>query len=477
MRLDKMALIIAILFLSFIFLFLPHTIELTGTLETWFPYKGLTLYKDIAMFHFPLGRFILFPFHLLSNWNLELDPFVGLGIGVLNLALIYYFGKKYLSKIATAISVIFFAIFFWFFATAILYFHEMLIGLLLTISIIILFDISNNSRVSFKKMFALGLFLSLVEFSGQIATPTVITLILLASFLIVKNKKKVKENFLLLIAGFSIPLAILFLYFSRQNALWEFIYWNTVYYFTYATSATPFTNLPMRELFIFYIPLILLFILVISKLVSKKKVPFEIFSILLLSASSILFVVHSIFHLHHLNYPLGILALSAGYSFDGLRTIKNGKAIFAIISVVFIFLGASTLLAWYSQRLSLPSLKIVNDVYPGDPMYDAVIWVKQNTNEDGRLMVVGDPLFYMRADRLPSTRPAKSIPYSWEPLEQIGPEIKATPPDYWVIDTNAIQRLIKVNSKQNMVDFINEELQSRYSKRAIFGNWEIWGRK
>lgn len=474
---NKIALITAILFLSSLFLFIPHTIELTGVLETWFPYKGLALYKDIAMFHFPLGRFILIPLHLLSNWNLELDPFVGLGIAIANLMLIYHFGKKYLSKTATSIALIFFAIFFWFFATAILYFHEMLIGLLLTASIILLFQLNKDKSISTKKAFSFGLLLSLAEFSGQIATPTVFVGVLLAFYILIKRRTKVLKNSLILVAGFILPFAILSLYFLGKDALWEFIYWNTLYYFTYSASASPFAELPIREILAFYLPLLLLLVLLFCKLATREKISFQTAAIVLLVGSSIPFIIHSVFHPHHLNYPLGILAISAGYSFDGLRIIKNGKAILIIASAFFMFLGVSTIMPWYAQRLSPPSLKIVNDVYPGDPMYDAVVWIKQNTSENDRLMVVGDPLFYMRADRVPSSRPAKSIPYSWEPLEQVSSEIRATPPNYWVVDNNAIKRLTQVNLKQNMVDFVNEELKSRYSKRITFKNWEIWERK
>lgn len=477
MKPAKISFIIAILFLSIIFLLLPHTIELTGTLETWFPYKGLTLYKDIAMFHFPLGRFILFPLHLLSNWNLEFDPFVGLGIGITNLTCIYYFGKKYLSETAVSIALIFFAMFFWFFATSILYFHEMLIGLLLTISIFLLLEINSEMLLSAKKNFSLGFFLSLAEFSGQIATPTVFIGVLLALYIIIKKKTGVLKNSLIFTSGLALPYVILVLYFLGKNALWEFIYWNTIYYFTYASSTTPFIELPFKEISAFYLPLILLLILFSFKLAARKKVSFENAAIFFLALSSLPFAVHSIFHPHHLNYPLGILAITAGYAVNGLRILKNGKVIIIAASILFIFLGALTFIPWYVTHLSPPSLKIVNDVYPGDPMYMAVEWVKQNTNQNDKLMVLGDPLFYMRSDRLPASRPAKSIPYSWEPLEKVSIEIKATPPDYWIIDTHALNRLSEVNHKQNMVDFINSELKFGYSKTITFEYWEIWKRK
>lgn len=477
MKLIQITFITAIGLLGFFFFFLPHTIELSGTLDTWFSYKGLIFYKDFNSFHFPIGRFILMPIHLLSNWNLELDPFVGLGIGVGNLIVIYYFGKKYLSEIATAFALFFFAIFFWFFATAILYFHEMLIGLLLTISVLLLFQLIKDNHVSAGKIFSLGLVLSLAEASGQIASPTVFAGVLITFYLLFRKKSNLLKNTSFLFIGLALPFTILGLYFLGKGALWEFIYWNTFYYFTYSTSVSPLSELPKKEILAFYLPLIISLISLLYKLKARIRISLETMVVFVLTASSLPFIIYSIFHPHHLNYPLGVLALAAGFSVDSLKVIRNGNVVIIIFSIIFISLGASTFIPWYAERLSTPSLKITNDVYPGDPMYDAIVWVKQNTSSSDKLMVVGDPLFYMRADRLPASRPIKSIIVSWEPIEEISKEITATPPNYWIVDTSSIKNLVTIYRKQNMVDFINNELKSEYSKKTTYDNWEIWERK
>ncbi len=120
---DKIFLYLTSSWLLLLFLLMPHYIEITGVLETWFPYKGLIPYKEFAAYHFPLGRWILLPLHLVSNWNLELDPFVGLAFGIGTLILIYKFGRRSLSPLGTSISLLFFSLFFWFAATGILFFH------------------------------------------------------------------------------------------------------------------------------------------------------------------------------------------------------------------------------------------------------------------------------------------------------------------------------------------------------------------
>lgn len=473
MNLAKIGLSISSLFLVLAFVFIPHTIELSATLDTWFPYKGLTIYKDFNSFHFPLGRFILFPVHLLSNWNLEIDPFIGLGIGVGNLLAIYFFGRKHLFNLATGCALLFFAIFYWYFATAVLYFHEMLVGLLLTFSLTILYQTVKEERVSSTKIFLLGLVLSLAESSGQIATPTVLVEVIIISYLLIREKQNLAKKFILLFTGLALPFLLLSLYFLGKGAFFEFIYWNSIFYFTYSTAASSLSELPQKELLAFYLPLVALLFTIAYKLKTKAKVTSTLLTTTVLTISTLPFVLYSNFHPHHLNYPLGILAVATGVSVNSLIELKNRKKNIYIFVVVFVFLGSSTFLPWYIEKLSPPSLRITNDVYPGDSMYDAIGWVKQNTKSDERLMVVGDPLFYMRADRLPASRPIKSTIISWEPIEKIGKEIRSTPADYWIVDTKTIDSLLKIYSKQDMVDFIKSELKS-YKKAASFGSWEIW---
>lgn len=474
MNISKIALFASIFFLTLAFIFIPHTIELSATLDTWLPYKGLTIYKDFNSFHFPIGRFILIPVHLLSNWNLELDPFVGLAVGIANLFIIYQIGKKYFSETGTSIAIIFFSVFFWFFATGIIYFHELLISLLLSLSTLLLFQLNKNLKK--ENLFLVGLVLSLAEASGQIASFTVASGILIVLYILVKNKESLIRNFISFGLGLIFPFIVLVLYFYTKSALWEFIYWNTLYYFTYSTSISPISELPKREILAFYIPLIMLLIVFFYKLKNRLEISQNHLVITVLSISSLPFIIYSIFHLHHLNYPLGILAIAAGFSIDEIKNIKTGKGLIVIFTLVFLLLGIQTLFPWYIERLSHPSLKIANDVYPEDPMYDSIEWVKQSTDKSHTLIVVGDPLFYMRANRLPASRPIKSIIVSWEPIGEISREIKVTPPDYWIVDANTIKSLLEIYKKQDMVDFVNEELQSGYSKRVTFKNWEIWER-
>lgn len=430
------------------------------------------MYKDFAMYHFPLGRLILLPLHIISNWDLRLDPFVGLAVGLATLYTIYLFGKRHLSNAGASSALIFFSMFYWFFATGILYFHEQLIGLLLVAAILFVFDLHKQKKVSAKKLFSIGILLSLAELSGQIASLTVAITVFLIIY-ILWRKREIAKNVIPLATGLFIPFILLVLYFLSQNALADFIFWNTLYYFTYSQSAySPLSELPLKEILAFYIPLILL----TGMLMLRKKLNFEFLSILLLGASTIPFTVFSIFHFHHFNYALGILAIAAGYSYDELRKIKNGNAIFVATAVIFILLTVSTVLPWYTSHLSAPSLKIKNDVYPGEPMYDAILWVKDNTPKDAKLMVFADPLFYMRAERLPASRPSKGMPYSWMPFSEVRAELRRTPADYWVTDQNFSRRLSKDFRVEDMLKFVESELETCYKKVANFDTLEIWER-
>lgn len=471
MKSTRLPLTLSIVVITLLFLFMPHTIELTGTLETWFPFKGLTLYKDISMFHFPLGRLPLYPLHIITNWDLRFDPFVGLAVGILTLITLYKFGKRFLSVGATGVALLFFTCFYWYLSTAILYFHEQLIGLLLLIAIYLFFEIRsvNPRTASFDwKIFLIGLTLSVAEFSGQIATLTVAALSLLTFFTIFKQKGS-KRKLLLFITGLIIPPLIISLYFFSKNALYEFWFWNTAYYLIYSsfTKQTPLNELPLVQLLAFYSPLFITFLL------KPKSIIF------FLTLSTMPFILFSIYHPHHANYALPLLAITAGYTFDFFQKSKV-KTLTTIFVGLFCLITAYEILPWYFKRLkplSFPNTKIVNDLYADDPMYDAVAWIKENTNDSDRLMVVGDPLFYMRADKLPSARPAKSIPYSWEPLDKISREIRQTPADYWIIDTGSVKRIREVNNKPHMADFINDELAGNYQKEVTFKNWEIWKQK
>lgn len=506
--------------LILIFLFNPHFVELTGVLETWFPAKGLIYYKDFAAYHFPLGRLILLPLHLFSNWNLELDPFVGLAMGIGTLILIYLFGKRFLTPKGTSISLFFFAVFFWFAATGVLFFHEILIGFLIALSIYLLFDVYKKGVVIPKTAFILGLLLAFAELSGQIATLTLGAIGILLVLLAWRQKQRRMSSILALVGGTITPLVILSLYFLSKDALGEFFHYNLTYYLQYAGyQKDSLWALPIRELLAFYIPLIVLLILVGLDFLRRRTTSKNNLLILLLSISTMPFIVFSIYHPHHLNYALPIVAIAAGFAFDSLQCFSLlEKKVFSIGVAFFLFVFLTIIVPWHLSRIVFPpSLKIVNDLHQesnesvynfvewtgqkalnlifseyiaqslftpenqvkkplisgNDPILSVVEWLKQNTSPETRIMVMGDSIIYFRSNRLPASRPSKSIPYGWEPTI-IKNEIQEKRSEYWIVSRQFTEQLIHNNRRPDIVDFINQELDMCYKTVVTYEDWEIW---
>ncbi len=469
---NKIIYTVGFAFLVISFLFLPHTVELTGTLETWFPYKGLIAYKDFAAYHFPLGRLILLPIHLLFNWDLRPDPFIALITALVSLHLIYTYSKRLNCKLALVAGISFFSVFFWYGATAILFFHEMLIGLLLTVATLLIFKTQEAKQINLKTTFLIGLSLSLAEFSGQIATPTALVMLGL-SVLLWRTKSNFIQAVKYCVIGFAIPLFGLLLYFYKSNALYEFYFWNIPYYFTYNNNPrSPLLSLPLTDLLAFYIPFLLMLAFFCLRF---KKRNFESGFLFLVSFSSIPFIFFSIFHPHHYSFILPILALTFSKAVY-LLSKYNLKKILFLGLVIFTFIAVFSLIPWHYQHFKSPSLEITNDTYPGDHMYETVQWVKNNTPENSKILVIGDSMFYLRSNRLPASRPSKGMPYSWEPFLQVKEELLASPAKYWIVDQRFVNRLGDTYNRPYMVEFIRDQLQTCYKKTFTDENWEVYQR-
>ena len=476
-KLELLVLLASSLWLIILFLFNPHFIELTVTLETWFPYKGLIYYKDFAAFHFPLGRLILYPIHLLTNWNLELDPLIGLFLGLINLALIYTFTKKILSSIGISFCLIFFSLFFWYAATGILYFHEILIGVELTIlSLNILRQIFYKHTSKPINLF-IGFLIALTLLTGQIAAITLVV-IFLSQVLINIFLKKTFINNLLLILGSLLPIITASLYFYLNGALWHFIEYNITYYILYAGYQKDTLDKLPKELLIYYLPTFLYIITFPICIIKKVKLGLQDYFLLTLSLSTVPFILFSLYHPHHLNYALPIQALCLGFAYNLLTKFKNSGKIFLLIIIITItYFSKTIILDWHFDRWNYPpDFKIKNDIYPysKDPMNSAINWILSNTNTDSKIMVLGDSLFYLRANRLPASRPSKGIPYAWNPFERVKLEITGNPADYWIIERQFYEKLNIVYRQKKMQIFIDELLLNNYKLIIKYDSWEIW---
>lgn len=484
LTINQGVLFVCLTFLIVLFFFNRHFIEPTGIVEAWFTTKGLVFYRDFVTYHFPLGRWILIPVLLLSDWDLRPIPFLALGIGITNILLIYSFGKKYLTQLGLTVSLLFFSIFYWFFATQIIFFHDLITGILITWIILLIFPLIEKRKFSTHKLFLVGFLISTTELFGQLAS---ITLFVILLFIILRltskgvNQKHFATPIYYLSLGLFFPFIFITFYFTFNHALQDFFYWNVTYYLEYANNnKNSLFALPFKELLGFYSPLIVLIYLSLINLL-KKKTDTTVLFILALSLSTLPFVIFGIYHPHHLSYALPIMALTSGFVFNLKRDYggKN-KIIFYAGFLYLSFVVATTILPWYKTRLIFPpSLTITNDVIGNrdDPMYDSVEWVKKNTSPDTRIQVTADPLFFLRSERLPANKYAKGIPaYFWKPFDKAKATILNSLPDYWIIETGFMKRLRATSGwdSPEMADFIHNKLEECYEQRANFSGWQIW---
>lgn len=449
----KVAFITSILILVFLFTFMKHYLELAVSVETWMLGKGLMLHKDYIAFHFPLVRLILLPFHIISNWNFKIEPFFGLATGISSLFVIYKFGEKFfIKKFSTIVALLFFTSFYWFYATGISFYHEMVIGLFIIISIYFYYS---------KRWFLTSLFLGLALLSGQVSFITIGTF-----GLILLSNRNSRKNILTIGLGFLIPIMFMLIYYADKNALYEFYRWNVLYYLTYAGYDK---NLPMNQVQ----DLVASFIPILPLIFSFKKNWF----IYLLAISTIPFNFFSVFHFHHLSYSLPILAITAGFAYEAIFKSKIVKQIFKFSLLAFGLIFIVSIFPWYKNHLiSSPNFSIANDVTTGDNMDLTINWLKQNSDEKDTIMVFGDSLFYIRSNRLPSVRASAGMPYAWEPFKEVKDEIHNKPSDFWIIDEQFKNRFVKNYNKHEMVDFMDEELNSCYKLVKVFPLWQIWKR-
>lgn len=483
LKLEKVFFIICALWISGLFIFSKHYIEGTQVLDDWFTYKGLILYKDINEYHFPLARFIQLPIHALTNWNLTIDPFYALITALTTLFLIYLFGKRFLSSKATVISMTFFSIFFWYFATNISFFEEMLSGLLQTIIILIIFSLNRSKNITTKQTFFSGILLGSAEMMGQIVSLSIFFELLIICYFILsrpQNRKKAFKLISLLLLGTSIPALILLIYFTTNGAFYWFIYSNITHYIVAygPEKKQALSALPLKELLTFYSSLIIYSLVLVISFFKKIRISFEYLIIFLLSLSTVPFILFSIFHYHHLSYALPILAICSGFIFDLKSPFKNIAKIAKILVLIAIIFGfISIVWPWQSNHLIYPpDFSIQNDTRPGDTGYETSEWLKKNTLPDTKILVIGNPHIYFRADRLPPVRPGKGIPYGWDPFEMVKEEILQKPAEYWIVNTGFVTRLRYGFLKPYMADFVDQELHNCYFKITAFGEWQIWKR-
>lgn len=472
-------LLIAILWQLLVFIKLPHLTWIPGFLNTWLYQQGLIPYKDFVDPHFPLSYLMMYPWLLLTNWHWETDPILALVIAILTLITIYYFGQRMLKTSGLIVALIFFSIYYWYFSTWVQISQEAIQGLM--ILPLLFFLLRSASRlISLKAAFFFGVGVAVLELTGQIVTPTAAIMLIILVALVVKQvgrSKKLTKYLLSLAAGLLLPVTVVSSYFAFRGALGDFFFWNISYYLTYAKLSQVNPGIPpWSDILIFSSSLVVLALALISKQLPQSRRS-SIWIVFLLGLVSLPAITLAIFHPHHFLFALPIMALAVGLATQIAWEIPKLKLIGLLM------LG---LILWQAGSIVLPNLtsRFITGWQPrvltaGQDLnqQQAIDWLVTHPSKHSRILVVGDPLFYFRSNRLPANSRFTVLPWHYLPLGESKKVIDQQPPTFWVIDKNYLQRLVTGWKTPQIAEFIEDELSRCYQQ--VFSNleWLVWERR
>lgn len=460
--------LLAIFWELFVFVRLPRQAFIQGLLESWFVSQGLVFYKDFGGQYLPFLRLLMVPLHEIFGYSqyttIILAPINSLAI----LCLLFLASNKWFSGWFKLIPISFFSVWHTFLSNN----HFVATSFLgLTVLIIIMLWLSWWDKPTRKKSFFIGLFTAFSVYTLQIVL--LFGLLLNLSFLL-KFRSHFKEAITHLLSsfcGFLIPTVVIILWFLSKGALYD-LYVQTIKYH--------FTNYPYSsfgretENILIYLSIhlpIILFLL--TGLKDQKKI--ALFSIFITLPLTFWFAV---FHPLRFEISLPAFALIFGLAVQGLYKSKSQKyrkfgfALLFLILSVNIFTISKYKLISYKEKLfeTEYSHQIISAVYEDDPMHDAIVWMKENSNPNDRIFVLADALFYVESGRLLANRRAvASEPFVYTPFEEFKVEIENSWPAFWVIDERQWDRMDDFGYKELRYNF-----QKLVEKDPIVAKFDYW---
>lgn len=449
-----------------VFVFTPKFAYMQGLLESWYAKNGLIFYRDMANAYLPFLKFLMHWYHIIFGFtvisSVLLAPVTSIGL----LILIFVTSRKILGGWYGMIPLIFFEIWNNYlggnqFSTT------LFLGLLLYVTFIVwLHWWRFPNRVS---AMAFGLLSGFSVLTLQIVAPFIVALCFFAFLRSIKIGKV--NHFLLISVGVLTPFALVLDWALRHNILDSFLYWNFFYYF----GGYPYLSLgkDLSSVIVFlavHSPLLVLFLAL-----QERKGDFPKYEVIISALILMACFWFAVFHPMRFQISLPIMALILGIGAKNLLSRKRSfVSNFVIGLVVGINLLAVTyyLIPHYQAVFSFRNTgRIVSEVYPGDPMYDTVGWVKRNTSESSKIFVLGDTYFYLASGRLPANyRSALGVePIIFYPLSKFQKEIDSSPPDYWVID----ERLFLTYSNWGQ-DQVSKVIKNFLSCRRLIEKFDYW---
>lgn len=458
-RFPLVVLFTCIAFQLIYFVFAPKQAYMQGLLESWYASRGLIFYKDATNAYLPFLKFVMWGFHSVFGYSLVLSAVLSPLLSIaITLSLYHLTLARKADSIYRVAPIIFFTLWNSYLGGN-MFSVTSFLGLLLLFTYA-LWSMWWNKPKSITA-FLFGTFSSISVLTLQIVAPFVAFLGL--AFIARAIRRERTQLFPYLVGG-TMPVALVLIWVYRAGIVTEFFYWNFWYYFggyPYASLGKDTTTILVY--IAVHVPLVLYAL-------SKKH---------LLGAVSLLVLMSTfwfaVFHPMRFQISLPLIALVYGRALEsrGKGKLKNFVAggTIALSGLVFVFYAVP----YYKTALSVKNTdKLVSEVYKGDPMYDAVAWVKVNTPPDARIFVLADTYFYLAAKRLPvNHRSALGVePIFFYPIPVFTQEIHRRPPDYWIIDERLF--ISYSNWGSDDVSAAMKAFLQCQSVTATFDYWKIY---
>lgn len=454
----------------FIFIRLPKQAFIQGLLESWFVSKGLFFYKDFIGQYMPLLRMLMVPLHAIFGYNQTTTIVLAPITSITTLLILFYTSNKFLSGVFKIIPIIFFSIWHTFLQNN-HFLASSFLGVIVLVSMILwLVWWKNPTR---QKSFLVGLFTAFCVYTVQITL--FFGLALNLSFLIKywRNLNKALENLLFAAIGFLVPSIIIILVYLKEGALYDLYVWTIKYHLTSYPIAVYERGIENILIYLsIHLPIVLY---LFTNLKDSKKL-----ALFLIGISLPLVFWFAMFGPTRFEISLPLFALIFGVAAQGLydkttqKYRKLGNVLLLFILVINVFTIAKYRLIDYKEKIFDTAYKhqVISEVYPEDPMYDAVSWMRSNSYPNDKIYVLGDALFYILTDRLPANKRAvASEPFVYLPFEEFRSEIEKGRPSYWVIDERLWKRFDDFGYEDLGVNF--KKLIERDPVVAKFDYWTI----
>lgn len=459
---------LAVLWELFIFVRLPKQAFIQGLFESWFVSNGLVFYRDFFGAYLPFLRLLMIPLHEIFGYNqyttIVLAPITSISV----LLILFLASRKWLTGWFGLVPIIFFSVWHTFLPNNNHFVASTFLGVNVLISLILWLLWWNKPTKS--KSFLVGLFTAFGVFSVQIVLPFYV--ILNATFFL-KFRGRIKESLNHLRAslfGFLIPTLVIFLWFLEKGALYDLYVWTIKYHFTNYPYASFGRG---TEDVLIYLSIHLPIIVFLAANLKKIK---EV-AIFFMYISLPLVFWFAMFGPTRFEISLPSFALIFGLAVQSMFKNESTKlqrfcfVILALVLLVNFYTITKYKLVTYKEKLFETNYthQIISKIYPDDPMYNAVEWMKVNSNPEDKIFVLGDVLFYVESERLPANKAIASEPFAFVSFEEFRTEIENSWPSYWAIDERLWKRFDDFGYSELRISF-----QKLIEKDPVVARFDYW---